>query len=168
MQEAQRSLEQFRRRYPDYRLPPELVDDIWLTPGICPKRRSSGAVTELAITAGLAPGYNVKIWMVGKSTCGSAETGEGVQLRAARWALLAGTLIGPRIATILLGHHVLKMHPGILLGVCAGAGTSAPALAAIQEVARSKIPTLGYGVSYAVGNVLLALWGTVVVVLMTG
>jgi hypothetical protein len=25
MQEAQRSLEQFRRRYPDYRLPPELA-----------------------------------------------------------------------------------------------------------------------------------------------
>ncbi|MEQ1800869.1 MAG: aspartate-alanine antiporter [Gammaproteobacteria bacterium] len=74
----------------------------------------------------------------------------------------------PHIATILLGHYVLKMHPGILLGVCAGAGTSAPGLAAVQEVAKSKIPTLGYGVSYAVGNVLLALWGTVVVLLMAG
>jgi putative transport protein len=31
----------------------------------------------------------------------------------------------------------------------------------------SKIPTLGYGVTYAVGNVLLALWGSVMVVLMT-
>ena len=67
---------------------------------------------------------------------------------------------------MLLGHYVLRMHPGILLGVCAGAGTSAPALAAIQEVAGSRIPTLGYGVSYAVGNVLLALWGTVIVLLM--
>ena len=53
--------------------------------------------------------------------------------------------------------------PGLLLGVCAGACTSAPALAAVQEVARSKIPTLGYGVSYAIGNVLLALWGSVIV-----
>jgi putative transport protein len=53
-----------------------------------------------------------------------------------------------------------------VLGVCAGAGTATPALAAIQEAAQSRIPTLGYGVSYAVGNVLLALWGTVIVTLL--
>jgi len=51
------------------------------------------------------------------------------------------------------------------LGVVAGAGTATPA-AAIQEVAKSAVPTLGYGVSYAVGNVLLALWGTVMVLLV--
>jgi putative transport protein len=84
--------------------------------------------------------------------------------------VLAGFLVCaiPNIATILFGRYVLRMHPGILLGVCAGAGTSAPGLAAVQEKAQSTIPTLGYGVSYAVGNVLLALWGTVVVLLMTG
>jgi putative transport protein len=49
------------------------------------------------------------------------------------------------------------MRAGILLGVVAGAGTATPALAAIQEVAKSAVPTLGYGVSYAVGNVFLAL-----------
>jgi uncharacterized transporter YbjL len=38
------------------------------------------------------------------------------------------------------------MHRGILLGVCAGAGTATPALAEIQQVAQSPIPTLGYGV----------------------
>jgi hypothetical protein len=59
---------------------------IWLTPnelddvmswsaGICPKFRSSGAVTSDAITSGLAPGSCVVTWMVGKSTCGSDETG---------------------------------------------------------------------------------------------
>lgn len=69
------------------------------------------------------------------------------------------------IAGILIGRYVLKMHPGVLLGVCAGAGTSAPALAAVQEVAKSKIPTLGYGVGYALGNVLLAFWGSVIVLL---
>ena len=36
--------------------PPELDEDIWLTPGIWPKRRSSGAVMALAVTSGLAPG----------------------------------------------------------------------------------------------------------------
>ncbi len=54
----------------------------------------------------------------------------------------------------------------MLLRVCAGAGTPAPGLAAVQEVAKSNIPTLGYGVTYAVGNVLLALWGSVMVVLI--
>jgi putative transport protein len=74
--------------------------------------------------------------------------------------------IAPLLVTLLIGKYLFKMHPGILLGVCCGACTSAPSLAAVQEVAKSKIPTLGYGVTYAVGNVLLALWGTVIVTLM--
>ena len=36
--------------------PPQLIDDIWLRPGICPNCRSSGAVTAEVITSGLAPG----------------------------------------------------------------------------------------------------------------
>ena len=39
-------------------------------------------------------------------------------------------------------------------------------LAAIQEAAHNPVPTLWYGVAYAVGNVLLALWGTVIVALL--
>ena len=73
----------------------------------------------------------------------------------------------PIVVTMLVGRYVVKMHPGILLGVCAGAATSAPGLASVQEVAKSKIPTLGYGVTYAVGNVFLALWGTVMVTLLS-
>ena len=72
----------------------------------------------------------------------------------------------PHICGILVGRHVFHMHPGVLLGVCAGAGTATPALAAIQEAAKSSVPTLGYGVAYAVGNILLALWGAVIVALM--
>ena len=71
----------------------------------------------------------------------------------------------PNIVTLLVGHYVLRLHPGILLGICAGAGTAPAALAAVQDVANSRVPTLGYGVSYAVGNVLLALWGSVLVAL---
>jgi putative transport protein len=72
----------------------------------------------------------------------------------------------PHLVGVLVGYYVLRMHPGIVLGVCAGAGTATPALAAIQEAAKSRIPTLGYGVAYAIGNVLLALWGTLVVNLL--
>ncbi|MBM4221847.1 MAG: aspartate-alanine antiporter, partial [Gammaproteobacteria bacterium] len=74
--------------------------------------------------------------------------------------------IVPHIVAILVGRYVLRMHPGILLGLCAGAGTSTPALAAIQDVARSRVPALGYGMACAVGNVLLTLWGTVIVLIL--
>jgi putative transport protein len=76
------------------------------------------------------------------------------------------TVLLPHLAGLVVGRWVFGMHPGVLLGVCAGAGTATPALAAIQEAAKSPVPTLGYGVSYAVGNVLLALWGTVIVALL--
>ncbi|MEC5386568.1 aspartate-alanine antiporter [Uliginosibacterium sp. H3] len=84
--------------------------------------------------------------------------------------VIAGILCAmlPHLVAILIGRYVMKMHPGVLLGVCAGAGTSAPGLAAVQEAARSKIPTLGYGASYAIGNVFLALWGSVMVLLTAG
>jgi putative transport protein len=75
-------------------------------------------------------------------------------------------VVSAQFVTLMVGRYVFHMHPGILLGACAGAGTATPALAAVQEVAKSAVPTLGYGVSYAVGNVLLALWGTVIVFLL--
>ena len=76
------------------------------------------------------------------------------------------TALVPHAVGVGVGRWVFKMEPGILLGVCAGAGTATPALAAIQDAAKSPIPTLGYGVAYAVGNVLLAFWGTVIVALL--
>ena len=55
--------------------PNELVDCIDDSDGICPSWRSSGAVISDAITSGLAPGNCVVTCTVGKSTCGSADTG---------------------------------------------------------------------------------------------
>ena len=82
--------------------------------------------------------------------------------------LLAGlaTATVSHVIGIGLGRWAFKMQPGVMLGVCAGGGTATPALAAIQEAAKSPVPTLGYGVAYAIGNVLLALWGSVIVALM--
>ena len=56
-------------------LPKELIEVIRARPLICPNCRSSGVVTDEAITSGLAPGYWAVTWMVGKSTGGSAEMG---------------------------------------------------------------------------------------------
>jgi putative transport protein len=73
----------------------------------------------------------------------------------------------PPIVTILLGTYILRFPPGVLLGLCAGAGTSAPTLAALQKAADSKVPTLGYGMACAGGNVVMAVWGTLLVIMRT-
>jgi putative transport protein len=49
----------------------------------------------------------------------------------------------------------------------AGARTTGAALGAVQDVVQSKVPALGYTVTYAVGNTLLTIWGMVIVMLMT-
>jgi putative transport protein len=76
-----------------------------------------------------------------------------------------GMVFMPSLVTLLFGHFVLKMNPVILLGACAGAGTTTAALRAIQDEAQSKLPVLGYTVPYAIGAVILAAWGPVIVLL---
>jgi putative transport protein len=90
-------------------------------------------------------------------------------LRASGLSLVLAGVLTITIALlvgVLVGRWLFKMHPGVLLGVCAGGCTATPALAAVQEAARSAVPSIGYGVAYAIGNVFLAIWGTVIVLLM--
>jgi putative transport protein len=82
---------------------------------------------------------------------------------------LAGVVVTllPFVIAIYFGKYVLKMRAPILLGACAGGRTTTAALGAIQDAAGgSRIPALGYTVTYAVGNTLLTIWGVVVVLLM--
>src|SRR4051812_16750429 len=80
------------------------------------------------------------------------------------WGIFATSI--PLIAAMYLGRYVFKFHPAILFGVCAGARTTTAALGMIQDGAKSKVPALGYGMPYAVGNTLLTIFG-MAVVLMT-
>ena len=50
----------------------ELIDEM---PAMVDSCRSIGEATEAAMVSGLAPGNGAVIWMVGKSTAGSAATG---------------------------------------------------------------------------------------------
>ena len=56
-------------------MPNELDEVIVCSDGIWPNWRSSGAVTSETMVSGLAPGNWVVTCTVGKSTCGSADTG---------------------------------------------------------------------------------------------
>ncbi|MFJ7206641.1 aspartate-alanine antiporter [Streptomyces sp. NPDC098789] len=89
-------------------------------------------------------------------------------LSSAGWGLLlwgaVATLI-PLIVGFLVGHHIQKIRFPILLGVLAGGQTTTAAIGAINEEARSQVPTLGYTIPYAMANVLLTIWGAVIVLL---
>jgi len=74
----------------------------------------------------------------------------------------------PNLVGILIGRYALGMHPAIVLGVCAGAGTSGPTLAALEQAADSRVPSLGYGMACAVGNVVVAIGGALLVLARAG
>jgi putative transport protein len=80
------------------------------------------------------------------------------------WGVFVTTM--PFVIGIYVGKYIFKMHPGIVLGACAGARTTTAALGAIQDEAQSKMPALGYTITYAVGNVMLITWGVVIVLMM--
>ncbi len=73
----------------------------------------------------------------------------------------------PLIVGVLIGKYLFKFHPGITLGAAAGARTTTAALGMIEDVAQSKVPAIGYTVPYAVGCILLTIWGMVIVLLMS-
>ena len=81
---------------------------------------------------------------------------------------LAGVVVStvPLIVGLYAGRYIFKFPPGILLGAIAGARTTTAALGAVQEAAKSPIPAIGYTVPYAVGRIVLAISGVIIVVLM--
>jgi len=112
-------------------------------------------------------GLNVFIAIVGISAGPGFVSGlQQVGLSLFLWGMVATSV--PLIAAVLLGHYVFRFHPAILFGVCAGVRTTTAALGMIQEAARSKVPALGYGMPYAIGNTLLTIFGMVIVLMMAG
>ena len=72
----------------------------------------------------------------------------------------------PLIAGLLIAKYIFKFHPALILGCTAGARTTTAALGAIQDAVESQTPSLGYTVTYAVGNTLLIIWGVAIVLMM--
>ena len=110
-------------------------------------------------------GLNIFIAVVGISAAPGFVAGlREVGISLFLWGALATSL--PLIVAILLGYHVFKFHPAVLFGICAGVRTTTAALGMIQETAKSKVPALGYGLPYAVGQMLLTIFGLVIVLLI--
>jgi AspT/YidE/YbjL antiporter-like protein len=129
-------------------------------------RPSFGGVPEPILWMMHSVGLNIFMAVVGINSGPRFVTG----LREAGLSFfLAGILVTaiPLLIGLLLARYVFRFHPGIALGCVAGARTTGAALGAVQDVVQSKVPALGYTVTYAVGNTLLTIWGIVIVILMT-
>jgi putative transport protein len=93
--------------------------------------------------------------------------------RASGGSYFASIFIAGAIVTIVpLGvgafcaRYVLKMSPLMILGGLAGAQTCTPGLNALREASGSNVGTLAYTVPYAIGNILLTVWGAIVVAIV--
>jgi len=80
---------------------------------------------------------------------------------------LSGMVVSlvPLIVGVYAGKYIFKFHPVINLGACAGARSTTAALGALQEAAKSPLPAIGYTIPYAVGRIVLALCGVIIVLL---
>ncbi len=129
------------------------------------KRPTFGQIPEPALWILNNVGLNMFIAVVGISAGpsfvqGLKEVGPMLFVIGA----LATSL--PLLLGLILAKYLFKFHPALALGCTAGARTTTAALGAIQEAVESETPSLGYTVTYAVGNTLLIIWGVVIVLLI--
>ena len=119
------------------------------------------AASSLMISLGLAAFVGMN-GMLGGTHFIEAFKAQGVPL------LLAGVVctLLPLICSVFFGRYVLKLNPLLLLGACAGAQTVTAAMAEVQEKSGSRTPVLGYTVPYAIGNILLTIWGSFIVTIL--
>jgi putative transport protein len=82
--------------------------------------------------------------------------------------LAAGMVVTvmPLAVGTIAARLVFKMSPLMILGGLAGAQTCTPGLNALREASGSNVGALAYTVPYAIGNILLTLWGPVVVAIV--
>jgi len=110
-------------------------------------------------------GLNVFIAVVGISSGPGFVAGlKEVGLSLFVWGIVATSI--PLIIAVYLGYYIFKFHPAVLFGICAGVRTTTAALGMVQEAAKSKVPALGYGMPYAIGNTLLTIFGLIIVLMM--
>jgi len=130
------------------------------------RRPTFGQIPDAALWIFDTLGLSLFIGAVGISAGpgfidGLRQTGFGILGIGLAVALL------PHILGLFVGFYLLKLNPVILLGAQSGAGTNTTALKALQDKAGSKLPVLGYTIPYALGNILLTVWGPVIVAMMS-
>ena len=72
----------------------------------------------------------------------------------------------PLAVGTVMARYVLKLSPLMTLGGLAGAQTCTPGLTALRDASGSNVGSLAYTVPYALGNILLTIWGPVIVAIV--
>jgi putative transport protein len=82
--------------------------------------------------------------------------------------LVAGMIVTvmPLAVGTIVARYVLRMSPLMILGGLAGAQTCTPGLSALREASGSHVASIAYTVPYAINNILLTVWGAVVVAIV--
>jgi putative transport protein len=119
------------------------------------------AAMQVMITLGLAVFVASTGMQAGPHFIDAAKT-LGISL------LISGVAVTllPLFVGLFFGKAFLKMHPIILLGAISGAQTYTGGMAVVQEKSESRVAILGYTVPYATSNILLTLFGAVIVSLI--
>ncbi len=81
---------------------------------------------------------------------------------------IAGVLLTiiPVLAGLIFAKLFMKLNPVFLLGALTGSRNITAALLTLEEQAESSMPVLGYAAPYAVANVVLTIWGSLIVNIM--
>jgi len=75
-----------------------------------------------------------------------------------------GVTIIPQIISFFFSYYVLRIrNPIEALGCVSGGRSANPAFAALLEKAGNATPVFSFTVTYAIANVLLTLWGPIIV-----
>lgn len=125
-----------------------------------------GRIPESTVWFMNSVGLNVFIAVIGISAGPSFVAGlEKIGISLFLWGIFA--TCAPLICGMFAAKYIFRFHPAILLGCCAGARTTTAALGMICERAGSNIPSIGYTITYAVGNTVLTIWGMVIIMLLS-
>jgi putative transport protein len=129
-------------------------------------RPSFGRIPSPTVWFMNSVGLNIFIAIVGISAGPGFVNGlktQGIGLFL--WGALATTL--PLVFGLFIAKYLFRFHDALTLGIVSGARTTTAALGLVCDMAKSDVPALGYTVTYAVGNILLTIWGMIIIMLLS-
>jgi uncharacterized transporter BT_0736 len=130
------------------------------------RRPTLGGIPEPTVWFMNNIGLNTFIAIVGITTGPTFVQG----FREVGWSLFlvgAGATSVPLILGIFIGKFLFRFNDALNLGCIAGSRTTTAALGAVEDTISSNVPSLGYTITYAIGNTLLIIWGVVLVLLLS-
>lgn len=126
------------------------------------KRPSMGIIPQPSVWLMTNLGLNMFIAVIGIQ-CGPTFVAGIKQVGFTLFIMGLISTSVPLFVGIWVADKIFKFHPAFVLGCCAGARTSTPALGAVTASLDSSVPALGYTITYAIGNTVLILMGAAMV-----